>query len=157
MYVDIWTGYHGVAEFLTTFLSLGFITLKVLSTTRTMLSKLIIPLVCLFITISSLVQSHELPFHRRDHGSKRFLKNRQVLGDVAQNPPANSGSQTATSHSTVLDTPSVRPFPSYKGLHLTCMHTDLIDICSLYHLYHLYHPRHRHLYHFRFHFRRHRL
>ena len=62
-------------------------------------SKLFIPLVYLLITISSLVQSHELVFNRRDHGLKRFLKNRSLadlpVPDVL--PSASSESHIATS------------------------------------------------------------
>jgi len=68
-------------------------------------SKLFIPLVYLFITISSLVESHELTFNRRDHGTKRFLKNRSLpdvrdlplVVNVAALPSASSDSQIATS------------------------------------------------------------
>jgi hypothetical protein len=64
-------------------------------------SKLFIPLVYLFITISSLVQSHELTFNRRGHGSKRFLRNRSVadlaITEIAPLPSASSNSQIATS------------------------------------------------------------
>jgi hypothetical protein len=64
-------------------------------------SKLFIPLVYLFITVSSLVQSHELTFNRRGHSPKRFLKNRSLgdlpVANLAALPPASSDSQIATS------------------------------------------------------------
>jgi len=58
-------------------------------------SKIFITLVYLFITIPSLVQSHELTFNRRGHG---FLKKR-LLSDfpVVNLPSASSDSQIATS------------------------------------------------------------
>lgn len=69
-------------------------------------------MVYLFITTSSLVQSHELAFNRRDHGSKRFLKNRTLpqfppIINVAALPTASSDSQIVTStvsQSTASDT-----------------------------------------------------
>jgi hypothetical protein len=75
-------------------------------------SKLFISLVYLFIAFSSLVQSHELTFNRRDHGPKRFLKNRSLpdpplVANVAALPSASSDSQVATSiisQSTASDT-----------------------------------------------------
>jgi hypothetical protein len=75
-------------------------------------SKLFIPLAYFFITISSLVQSHELAYNRRDHGSKRFLKHRSLpdllpIPNVAASPSASSDSQIATSvlsQSTASDT-----------------------------------------------------
>jgi len=78
-------------------------------------SKLFIPLVYLFITIPSLVQSHELTFNRRGHG---FLKNR-LLSDlpVVNLPSASSDSQIATSiisQSTASDT-----FPTIQTSSLT--------------------------------------
>jgi hypothetical protein len=68
-------------------------------------SKLFIPVVYLFITISSLVQSHELTFNRRGHG---FLKKR-LLSDlpIVNLPSTSSDSQIATSiisQSTTSDT-----------------------------------------------------
>lgn len=100
--------------------------------TNTMLSsKLFIPL----IYLSLLVQSHELPLHRRDHGSikaKRFLKNRSpadIFGsppvvNAANLPTASSVSQTVAptvSLSTASnDAPStVCEFISFKSLDLT--------------------------------------
>jgi len=66
-------------------------------------SKLFIPLVYLFITIPSLVQSHELTFIRRGHG---FLKKRLDI-PIVNLPSASSDSQIATSvisQSTASDT-----------------------------------------------------
>ena len=80
-----------------------------------MLSRLIIPLVYLFIATSSLVQSHEFPLHHR-----RLLKARstiaQDLGPIVQNvgdlPAASSDSQIPASQSVQ----SVRLFILLKTL-----------------------------------------
>lgn len=91
-------------------------------------SKLFIPLAYFFITISSLVQSHELTFNRRGHG---FLKKR-LLSElpIVNLPSASSDSQTATSiisQSTASDiSPTivrVFSFVPFKGWDLTSIHS----------------------------------
>lgn len=105
MCVDIWIGY---LRFLVTIVTICHLrcslTLTVLY--KPMLSfssKLFIPLAYLFITIASLVQSHEINFNRRGHDDpKRFLKKRSfpdipVVNPAPALPSASSGSQIATS------------------------------------------------------------
>jgi len=109
MCVDIWIGYLLIV--LTTTLLLSPHLEGALRTMLAFSQKLFIPVVYLFITTSSLVQSHELAFNRRDHGSKRFLKNRTLpfppIINVAALPSASSDSQIVTptvSQSTASDT-----------------------------------------------------
>jgi len=102
--VNIWIGYNwlpGCSGSFPCSLTLTVLYKPMLSFS----SKLFIPLVYLFITISSLVQSHELTFNRRGHG---FLKKR-LLSDlpIVNLPSASSDSQIATSiisQSTASDT-----------------------------------------------------
>jgi len=79
------------------------------------------------VYVSSLVQSHELTFNRRNHGSKRLLKNRFADPPPAVNipvpvlPSASSGSQIATSvisQSTASDTspPTTSSLPSTSAI-----------------------------------------
>ncbi|KAF8807742.1 hypothetical protein BYT27DRAFT_6586606 [Phlegmacium glaucopus] len=77
-------------------------------------SKLFIPLVyiSLFIATSSFVQAHELPLHRRAHGSfdKRFLKNRSPSGLLILGSSANADPQAAAT-STVSQSTASEPSP----------------------------------------------
>ena len=104
LYVNIWIGYLDDVPCL---LTLTVLYKPMLSFS----SKLFIPLVYLFITIPSLVQSHEFALNRRVHGPKRFLKNRAFpdppVANVAALPSPSTNSQIVTpiiSQSTASDT-----------------------------------------------------
>jgi len=77
-------------------------------------SKLFISLVYLFITISSLVQSHELASNRRGHGLRR--RSLADLGNIAGLSSASSDSQIAPSIISQSTTSNISPTTQTSSL-----------------------------------------